>query len=64
MFDLASERIGIQPDQLQALMWIKEKELWTQNGWTSSEGAGGSLELESILQGVPIDQQEKTNELI
>ena len=29
------------PDDLQAVAWFMEKELWTKNGWTTKAGEGG-----------------------
>ena len=46
---------GINDDDLQALVWFIEKELWTVNNWTSVAGEGGSFELEANLTG-PADQ--------
>jgi len=31
-------------DDVQAMMWFREKEHWTENNWTSKEGEGGSFE--------------------
>lgn len=45
----------INDDDLQAVVWFIEKELWTQNNWTNSAGEGGSFELEADLTG-PKDQ--------
>jgi hypothetical protein len=39
------------PDDLQAVAWFMEKELWTKNGWTTKAGEGGSLEYEMSLAG-------------
>jgi len=39
-------------DDLQAVVWFVEKELWTKNNWTSAAGEGGSFEFEADLQGV------------
>lgn len=41
----------INDDDLQAVVWFVEKELWTVNGWTSTQGEGGSFELEASLTG-------------
>jgi hypothetical protein len=46
---------AINDDDLQAVVWFIEKELWTVNGWTSVAGEGGSFELEANLTG-PKDQ--------
>ena len=41
------------PDDLQAVVWFMEKELWSQNGWTSKVGEGGSFDYESKFGGSP-----------
>ena len=38
-------------DDLQAVMWFMEKEIWTRNNWTSKAGEGGSLDFEASLAG-------------
>lgn len=38
-------------DDLQAIVWFAEKELWTERNWTSASGEGGSFEAESDLEG-------------
>ena len=40
-------------DDLQAVIWFLEKEKWTNNGWTSKTGEGGSLNYESVYGGSP-----------
>jgi hypothetical protein len=42
---------NLGPDDLQAVAWFMEKELWTKNGWTTKAGEGGSLEYEMSLAG-------------
>lgn len=44
------------PDDLQAVAWFIEKERWTNNGWTTKAGEGGSLDYEMSLAGAA-DQQ-------
>lgn len=39
------------PDDLQAVAWFMEKELWTNRGWTSKAGEGGSLDFEMSFAG-------------
>ena len=34
----------MEPKNLQALIWFAMKSEWTRNGWTTSQGAGGSFE--------------------
>jgi hypothetical protein len=43
---------NVQPDDLQAIVWFLEKEVWTKNNWTSAAGEGGSFEFEMDLSGV------------
>ena len=40
-------------DDLQAVVWFMEKEKWTNKGWTSKSGEGGSLDFESDFGGSP-----------
>ena len=47
------------PDDLQAVAWFIEKEKWTNNGWTSKAGEGGSLDYEMSLAGAPDPQAVK-----
>ena len=42
---------AINDDDLQAVVWFIEKELWTNKNWTSAAGEGGSFELEASLTG-------------
>jgi hypothetical protein len=48
-------------DDLQAVVWFIEKEVWTVNDWTSAAGEGGSFELEANLTGT--SQQARVKEL-
>lgn len=47
------------PDDLQAVAWFIEKEKWTNNGWTSKAGEGGSLDYEMSLAGAADPQAIK-----
>lgn len=47
------------PDDLQAVAWFIEKEKWTNNGWTSKAGEGGSLDYEMSLAGAADPQSIK-----
>lgn len=51
----------INDDDLQAVVWFVEKEIWTVNNWTSAAGEGGSFELEANLTGT--SQQDRVREL-
>ena len=42
---------NINDDDLQAVVWFLEKEVWTKNNWTSAAGEGGSFEYEADLTG-------------
>jgi hypothetical protein len=50
---------NLGPDDLQAVAWFIEKEKWTNNGWTSKAGEGGSLDYEMSLAGAPDPQAVK-----
>jgi hypothetical protein len=45
------------PDDLQAISWFIEKEIWTKNGWTTKSGEGGSLDYEMSLAGAADPQR-------
>ena len=47
------------PDDLQAVAWFIEKEKWTNNGWTTKAGEGGSLDYEMSLAGAADPQAIK-----
>ena len=47
-------------DDLQAVLWFLEKEIWTENKWTSKAGEGGSLDLEASYAGNPDQEGIKT----
>ena len=51
----------INDDDLQAVVWFIEKEVWTVNDWTSAAGEGGSFELEANLSGT--SEQARVKEL-
>jgi hypothetical protein len=44
VFEKAAAQLGMDPHELQAYAWFAEKELWTQNHWTTLAGEGGSFE--------------------
>lgn len=48
------------PDDLQAVAWFIEKEKWSNNGWTTKAGEGGSLDYEMSLAGAA-DQTKVTD---
>lgn len=49
---LRQQGIELNDDDLQAVVWFLEKEIWTKNGWTTRAGEGGSLETEADFAGV------------
>jgi hypothetical protein len=63
----ADSPIGeLDPRDVQALQWFIEKDIWTQNGWTSKTGEGGSFEqmldadpVESVFLGLSREQSER-----
>jgi hypothetical protein len=62
MIRSVSPELGdLGPDDLQAVAWFIEKERWTNNGWTTKAGEGGSLEYEMSLAGAP--DQARIDEL-
>lgn len=42
---------NVNDDDLQAIVWFLEKEVWTKNNWTTAAGEGGSFEYEADLTG-------------
>lgn len=48
-------------DDLQAVLWFLEKEIWTNKGWTSKAGEGGSLDFEASLAGAADQSKIKSN---
>jgi hypothetical protein len=59
--NIAPDIGDLGPDDLQAVAWFIEKEKWTNNGWTTKAGEGGSLDYEMSLAGAA--DQERVNEL-
>ena len=57
----AKEYASIGDDDLQAIVWFLEKELWTKNNWTTVAGEGGSFEQEADLAGTM--ERDKVKEL-
>jgi hypothetical protein len=60
VYDTVAKRLGMNADDLQALMWFMEKDVWEKNGWTSTVGAekssfdkeAGKLALDRYQAGV------------
>lgn len=59
--NIAPDIGDLGPDDLQAVAWFIEKEKWTNNGWTTKAGEGGSLDYEMSLAGA--SDQAGVNEL-
>lgn len=38
-FRYAADRVGVNPDDLQAVLWFYEKKLHSERGWTKGQGA-------------------------
>lgn len=58
--------LSLEPRDLQALQWFAEKDHWTQKGWTSTTGEGGSFETqmdadptESMFLGISREQNQE-----
>lgn len=49
---LRNNGIDLGDDDLQAIVWFLEKELWTRKGYTTRAGEGGSLEFEAAVAGI------------
>lgn len=49
--NIAPDIGDLGPDDLQAVAWFIEKEKWTNSGWTTKAGEGGSLDYEMSLAG-------------
>ena len=39
VFRRAAQKLNLNPDDLQALVWFGEKQIWDENGWTGAAGA-------------------------
>lgn len=39
IMDRAAKKLGMNPDDLQAILWFAEKDVWDKKGWTKNEGA-------------------------
>lgn len=39
VFREAARKLGMNPDDLQAIVWFGEKHVWDENGWTGNIGA-------------------------
>ena len=39
VMERAAKKLGMNPDDLQAILWFAEKDVWDKKGWTKNEGA-------------------------
>lgn len=39
VFEKAAKEVGVNPDDLQAIMWYSEKHVWEERGWSNKFGA-------------------------
>jgi hypothetical protein len=68
IYEEVGRRLNINPDDLQALMWFAEKDVWDRNGWTNSVGGekssfdkeAGKLNLRRYQAGVTTFRDEAT----
>lgn len=65
-FRHAAEKLGMNPDDLQAIMWFAEKDLWEKRGWTQAAGAAKSdfnsflgITQKNLFGGIQIDKPQK-----
>jgi len=42
IMERAAKQLGMNPDDLQAVLWFAEKDHWDKQGWTSKDGASKS----------------------
>jgi len=67
IYDEAANRLGMNPDDLQALIWFAEKDVWEKNGWTNTVGAekssfdkeAGKLNMDRYQSGVTTFQNHE-----
>lgn len=48
-FKRAADKLGLSPDDLQAVLWFGEKDVWDKRGWTRGTGAAKS-DFHSLLE--------------
>lgn len=60
VFRRAAEKLNMNPDDLQALVWFGEKQIWDRNGWTGAAGALKSSFDEPADVFYPIDGSPRT----
>ena len=60
VFRRAAEKLNMNPDDLQALVWFGEKQIWDRNGWTGAAGALKSSFDEPSDVFYPIDGSTRT----
>lgn len=60
VFKVVAQKLGVSPDDLQAMIWFGEKDVWEKQGWTGKVGAekssfdkeAGKLDLNRYQLGV------------
>ena len=60
VFRRAAEKLNMNPDDLQALVWFGEKQIWDRNGWTGAAGALKSSFDEPADVFYPVDGSTRT----
>jgi hypothetical protein len=59
IFKTAASKLGMDPHDLQALMWFREKELWETQGWTPQDKSPSLVDLiEQDYRKAPPDPAE------
>lgn len=48
VFAKAADKLGMEPDELQAVAWFMEKERWFKNGWTSNKDGSFEQQLDYL----------------
>ena len=62
VFKRAAKKLNMNPDDLQALVWFGEKQIWDDNGWTGAAGAFKSSFDESANVYYPIDGTKRSEQ--
>lgn len=62
VFRRAAKKLDMNPDDLQALVWFGEKQIWDNNGWTGAAGALKSSFDEPANVYYPIDGSKRSEE--
>jgi hypothetical protein len=62
VFRRAAKKLDMNPDDLQALVWFGEKQIWDNNGWTGAAGALKSSFDEPANVYYPIDGSKRSED--